>query len=93
MCDYQARNVASSSACKDTCDGCEWSSSVTTTSQGTTCVYTWTVTRANCKNQQDKTWQGTTSVPCGESTTQTFFCDGARACPGFEIDFAGDPCP
>ena len=93
MCEYQGTILEVDPACSGACEDCQWSSTVTTSMQGTTCVFSWSVTRKYCKNQVDKTWQGTTEVPCGESATTRFYCDQARRCAAYEMAYTAAPCP
>ena len=92
MCSYQGK-VLSEPACEATCQGCEWTSNVSSAKQGTSCLFEWTVERENCDFQTDETFTGSTTVPCDQVTKLTFYCDSQQACPGYELTLTGDACP
>lgn len=92
-CSYQGLSRVPSQECATACEGCSWSSTVSSTRTGTTCDFTYSVSRTGCTNQSDETFTGTQSVPCGQSSRLTFYCDEAGACPGYDLVLYGMECP
>ena len=92
MCSHQG-TVLAIAGCETACQGCEWTDTVSSTKQGTSCVFTWRVTRKNCDFQTNQTFSGTTTVPCDQTTKLTFQCDSVGVCDGYELTLIGDPCP
>ena len=93
MCSHQGK-VLDHPGCESTCQGCEWVlEHLSYTKQGTDCLFNWKVKRHMCDFQTRETFEGTTLVPCNQSTTLTFYCDSGEQCPGYELKLTGDPCP
>jgi len=92
MCTYEGREVLDH-GCEHECKGCKWTPTVTSSGDGSTCVFTWSVARTGCTYQTDQTFSGTTSVPCGESTAHTFPCGSDGGCNGYELTLTGAACP
>ena len=92
MCTYSGK-VINSPGCESACQGCEWTSTVSSTTQGTDCVFTWTVGRKNCDFQTNEEFNGSTTVPCSQRTKLTFYCDATEQCAGYELSLIGDLCP
>jgi hypothetical protein len=93
MCSYTGSVLTPTSACQTACEGCLWSATVTSVKEGTSCKFTYTVTRSNCTYSTDATFRSTVTVPCDESTIITFSCSGGSGCMGYSLTFTADPCP
>lgn len=92
MCRYTAE-VIEQEGCATACQGCVWTSNVTTKSVGTSTEFTWTVNRNNCSFSANAEFPGVTTVPCGETCSELFYCDPTGNCPGYKLTFTSGACP
>lgn len=92
MCRYTAE-VIEQGGCATACQGCVWTSEVSTETVGTSCKFTWTVNRNNCSFSSNAEFTGTTTVPCAETHDEVFYCDSAGTCPGYKLSFVSKRCP
>lgn len=91
-CSYTGE-VLDEPGCGTACQGCQWQSKVLCQHNGSSCSFTWTVTRSNCSFAMDKTFPGSATVPCDETLKVLFYCDPAGACPGYELSLVCGDCP
>ena len=93
MCTYQGRNVLQTGDCVEACQGCTFTNTVTATTNGSSCTFSWRVERDNCLNSPGATWSGTTTVSCGNSTSLSFTCDPGGDCVGYMLTLTAHDCP
>ena len=79
--------------CGTVCQGCTWQDQVSCQHNGSSCEFTWTVTRSGCNFSTDEEFTGTTTVPCGQTMREIFYCDSAGDCPGYKLTFTCGECP
>ncbi len=85
--------VIDATNCKTACDGCTWSTQVSSEMVGTSCNFTWTANRTDCAFSVNAEFTGTTTVPCNETQREVFYCDSAGDCPGYQLTFSSGTCP
>ena len=83
---HEFKYIAPPAGCAQaSCRACVFNVTVTAQDDtGSGCTYTWSVTPvgASCTSSAES---GVTTVPCGQSVVETFYCDSAQQCPRAEL--------